>query len=408
MFSIFKKEVYRIFSDKKMIFSLFILPLIIMVGMFALMGMLMGNMVSEVEEHVATVYVQNAPEEVKSIINESGYLNVANVTYLAADASVEEIADIRANILAGEADLLISFDTEFMALAAAYKEAGDTIPQVTVGYNSSRNYSSAAASNFDNIVLAPLEDGLLQSRFGNLDLLTAFNTKADLIIDEEKAGGEFIAMMLPYMMVIMLFASAMSVCIDAIAGEKERGTMASMLLSPVKRSSIVYGKLFALSLLSMLSAMVYAGSAIFGMPLMNKGLGADAAEALPMNLSLTVPQALQLLVLMITLVLLFVALICLLSVFAKTVKEASSYVMPLQMVVMVVGFMIMLSNNDNPERSTYAIPVYGTAVAVQRIVTSEISMLEFGMSALSNLLCTVVIVLAISKVFKNEKVMLNA
>lgn len=407
MFSIFKKEVYRIFSDKKMIFSLFILPLIIMVGMFGLMGMLMGNMVSEVEEHVATVYVQNAPEEVKSIINESGYLNVADVTHLAADASAEEIAEIRASILAGEADLLINFDTEFMALAAAYKEAGDTIPQVTIGYNSSRNYSNAAASNFDNMVLAPLETGLLQNRFGNLDLLTVFNTNSDLIIDEEKAGGEFLAMMLPYMMVIMLFASAMSVCIDAIAGEKERGTMASMLLSPVKRSSIVYGKLFALSLLSMLSAMVYAGSAIFGMPLMTKGMGAEA-DALPMNLSLTVPQAIQLIVLMVTLVLLFVAVICLLSVFAKTVKEASSYVMPLQMVVMVVGFMIMLSNNDNPERSTYAIPVYGTAVAVQRIVTTEISMLEFGLSAVSNLLCTVVIVLAISQVFKNEKVMLNA
>ncbi|MBQ3028405.1 MAG: ABC transporter permease [Lachnospiraceae bacterium] len=407
MFSIFKKEVYRIFSDKKMIFSLFVLPLIIMVGMFGLMGMLMGNMVSEVEVHVATVYVQNAPEEVKAIINESGYLNVAEVTYLAADASAEEIADIRATILAGEADLLITFDTEFMALAAAYKEAGDAIPQVTVGYNSSRNYSSAAASNFDNMVLAPLETGLLQNRFGNLDLLTVFNTNSDLIIDEEKAGGQFLAMMLPYMMVIMLFASAMSVCIDAIAGEKERGTMASMLLSPVKRSSIVYGKLFALSLLSMLSAMVYAGSAIFGMPLMTKGMGAEA-NALPMNLSLTIPQAIQLIVLMITLVLLFVAVICLLSVFAKTVKEASSYVMPLQMVVMVVGFMIMLSNNDNPERTTYAIPVYGTAVAVQRIVTSQISMLEFGLSAASNLLCTIVIVLAISKVFKNEKVMLNA
>ena len=217
MFSIFKKEVYRIFSDKKMIFSLFILPLIIMVGMFGLMGMLMGNMVSEVEEHVATVYVQNAPEEVKAIIDESGYLNFAEVTYLAADASAEEIADIRATILAGEADLLITFDTDFMELAAAYKEAGDVIPQVTVGYNSSRNYSSAAASNFDNMVLAPLETGLLQNRFGNLDLLTVFNTNSDLIIDEEKAGGQFLAMMLPYMMVIMLFASAMSVCIDALS-----------------------------------------------------------------------------------------------------------------------------------------------------------------------------------------------
>ncbi len=407
MFSIFKKEVYRIFSDKKMIFSLFVLPLVMMVGIFGLMGVLMGNMVSEVEEHVGIVYVQNAPEEVKSIIKETGYLKVAEVTYLEADASEKEIADIRADILAGEADLLITFDPEFMELAAAYQNAGDAIPQVTVGYNSSRNYSNAAASNFDSMVLDVLETGLLQSRFGNLDLLTVFNTNKELIIDEEKAGGEFLAMMLPYMMVIMLFASAMSVCIDAIAGEKERGTMASMLLSPVKRSSIVFGKLFALSLLSVLSSMVYAGAAIFGMPLMTKGMGAEA-DALPMNLSLTVPQALQLVVLMITLVLLFVAVICLLSVFAKTVKEASSYVMPLQMVVMIVGFMIMLSNNDNPERTTYAIPVYGTAVAVQRIVTSEISMLEFGLSAVSNLLCTIVIVFAVSKVFKNEKVMLNA
>jgi len=408
MFSIFKKEVYRIFSDKKMIFSLFILPLVMMVGLFGLMGVLMGNMVSDIEEHVATVYVQNAPEEVKTIMDQTGYLNVADVTYLDANASEEEIADIRANILAGEADLLVSFDTEFMAMAAAYKNAGDAIPQVTVGYNSSKNYSSVAASNFDNMVLEVLETGLLQNRFGNLDLLTVFNTNEDLIVDEEKAGGEFLAMMLPYMMVIMLFSSAMSVCIDAIAGEKERGTMASMLLSPVKRSSIVFGKLFALSLLSVLSSVVYAGSAIFGMPLMTRGLGDEGAEALPMNLSLSALQAVQLVVLMITMVLLFVAIICLLSVFAKTVKEASSYVMPVQMVVLVIGLMSMLGGNSAPDKTRYAIPVYGTTVAIQRIVTSQISMMEFGLSVASNLLCTLVIVFAISKVFKNEKVMLNA
>ena len=408
MLTIFKKEIYRIFSDKKMIFSLFVLPIVLMVGLFGLMGVLMGNVVSDVEEHVGIVYVQNAPEDVKAIMNQSGYLEVADVTYLESDVPAEELEEIRADVLAGDADLLITFDADFMALAAAYKEAGDVIPQVTLGYNSSKNYSSAARSMFRDMVLAPLETTLLQNRFGNLDLLTVFNTNTDLIIDEEKAGGEFLAQMLPYMMVIMLFSSAMSVCIDAIAGEKERGTMASMLLSPVKRCSIVYGKLLALSLLSVLSSVIYAGSTIVGMPLMTKGLGDEGAEALPMNLSLSVPQAIQLVVLMITMVLLFVAIICALSVFAKTVKEASSYVMPVQMVVMVIGIMSMLGGNSAPETTTYAIPVYGTTVAVQRIVTSEIGMLEFGLSVASNLLCTVVIVFAISKLFKNEKVMLNA
>lgn len=406
MKDIFKKEIYRVFSDKKMIFSLFILPMIMMVGLYGLMGVLMKNMVDDVEEHIGTVYVQNAPEEIKTIISQSGYLETAEVTYLEANASAEEIEDIRAKILGGEVELLVTFEEGFLEKAAAYKEAGDVIPQVKVGFNSSENYSGSAASKFNEMVLAPLETLLLQNRFGNLDLLTVFNVEREEIINEEKAGAEFLAMMLPYMIVFMLFASAMGICVDAIAGEKERGTMASMLLTPAKRSSIVFGKLFALSLLSILSSLVYAGSTIFGMPLMMGGLEEEAG--LPMNLSLSVLQAIELLVLMVSLVLVYVAALCLLSVFAKNAKEANAYVMPLYMVVLVLGMMTMFSSSGAPSQSVFAIPVYGTAVAIQNIVTSEITLLQFGMNVGANLLVTVLVVFAVAKVFNNEKIMLNA
>lgn len=406
MKDIFKKEIYRVFSDKKMIFSLFILPMIMMVGLYGLMGVLMKNMVDDVEEHIGTVYVQNAPEEIKTIISQSGYLETAEVTYLEANASAEEIEDIRAKILGGEVELLVTFEDGFLEKAAAYKEAGDVIPQVKVGFNSSENYSNSAASKFNEMVLAPLETLLLQNRFGNLDLLTVFNVEREEIINEEKAGAEFLAMMLPYMIVFMLFASAMGICVDAIAGEKERGTMASMLLTPAKRSSIVFGKLFALSLLSILSSLVYAGSTIFGMPLMMGGLEEEAG--LPMNLSLSVLQAIELLVLMVSLVLVYVAALCLLSVFAKNAKEANAYVMPLYMVVLVLGMMTMFSSSGAPSQSVFAIPVYGTAVAIQNIVTSEITLLQFGMNVGANLLVTVLVVFAVAKVFNNEKIMLNA
>ena len=406
MKDIFKKEIYRVFSDKKMIFSLFILPMIMMVGLYGLMGVLMKNMVDDVEEHIGTVYVQNAPEEIKTIISQSGYLETAEVTYLEANASAEEIEDIRAKILGGEVELLVTFEDGFLEKAAAYKEAGDVIPQVKVGFNSSENYSGSAASKFNEMVLAPLETLLLQNRFGNLDLLTVFNVEREEIINEEKAGAEFLAMMLPYMIVFMLFASAMGICVDAIAGEKERGTMASMLLTPAKRSSIVFGKLFALSLLSILSSLVYAGSTIFGMPLMMGGLEEEAG--LPMNLSLSVLQAIELLVLMVSLVLVYVAALCLLSVFAKNAKEANAYVMPLYMVVLVLGMMTMFSSSGAPSQSVFAIPVYGTAVAIQNIVTSEITLLQFGMNVGANLLVTVLVVFAVAKVFNNEKIMLNA
>lgn len=407
MRDIFKKEIYRVFSDKKMIFSLFILPLVLMLGIYGLMGMLMKNMISDIEEHIGTVYIQNAPEEVKQIISASGYLDTAEVTYLEAAVPTEDIEEIRAGVLSGEVELLVTFEDGFMEKAAVYANAGDAIPQVKVGYNSSENYSSAAAGNFESMVLSPLETMLLQNRFGNLDLLTVFQLEEEEIINEEKAGAEFFAMMLPYLIVFMLFASAMGICVDAIAGEKERGTMASMLLTPVKRSSIVYGKLFALSVLSILSSLVYAGSTIIGMPLMLGGIDEEAG-GLPMNLSLSPLQAVELILLMVSLVLVYVAALCLISVFAKNAKEANAYVMPLYMVVLVLGMMTMFSSSGAPAASTFAIPVYGTAVAIQNIVTGEISLLQFGMNVASNLVCTLLIVAAVSKVFNNEKVMLNA
>lgn len=406
MKDIFKKEIARVFTDKKMVFSLFILPLIVVVGLFWLMGTLMGNMVSDVEEHKSVIYVQNPPKEVKEIISQSGYGEKATITYLGEEASQDEIDNIRAQILKGEVDLVVVFDSEFMKSAADYQNEEDKLPQVTIGYNSSESYSSAAMSLFDGMVLSALETVVLHERLGNLDLLTAFQKNVDLIVDEKKASGEYLATLLPYMMVFMLFSSAMSVCIDAITGEKERGTMASMLLSPVRRGSIVSGKLIALSVLSIMSSIVYAGATIISMPLMNKGMGGEESELV--NVAFSPLQIVALAMLMISLVLLFVAVICLISVFAKTVKEANAYVMPLQMLVMVVGLLVMLSGSADPKQSSYAIPVYGTAISIQGVLTYEINIAQFGVSVLSNLICTVLIVFAISKVFNNEKIMLNA
>jgi len=406
MKNIFKKEVFRVFSDKKMIFSLFILPAVLMFGIYGLMGVLVKGMVSDVEEHVSTVYVQNAPEGFEALMTQSGYGATAEVQYLAKDTASDEIADLKDSVLNGDVDLLVVFEEGFLDKAKAYTNAGDPIPAVTLYYNSTQNYSSAARGNFNSFILEPLKTSVLLERHGDLDLLTAFNTNEELIINEDKANGEFLATLLPYMMTFLLFSSAMSVCVDAIAGEKERGTMASMLLSPVKRSSLVFGKLCGLSVISGLSSIIYAVSMILAMPLMG---GGEMGEALPMNLSLSPVQALELLAVMVSLVFLYVAALCLASVFAKNAKEANAFVMPLYMIVLVLGIMTMFTTGGTtPATSKFAIPVYGSALSIQGIVNNEITMMQFGASVLGNVVCTIVIVVAVVKVFHNEKVMLNA
>ena len=402
MKNIFKKELMRVFSDKKMIFSLFILPAIVMIGVYGLMGMMTSKMETDIEEHISVTYVQNAPEGFQELAAQTGYDVAAEIKYLADDASAEEVQQIKDDILNGGVDLLVVFDKEFLTKAEAYQNAGDPIPSVKLGYNSTMNYSSAARSMFIAMILDVYESNLLQNRFGNLELLTVFTSEDELIVNEDKANGLMLASMLPYFIIMMLFAGAMGLCVDAIAGEKERGTMATMLLSPVKRSSIVFGKLFGLSVLSALSSVVYAGSMIVAMPMMMDSMGMG-------DISFSILQVLELLGIMISMVLFNVCILCLLSVFAKNSKEASAYVTPVYMVVIVLGMLTMFNvGGTAPATSSYAIPIYGSSLAIQAIASNELTLAQFGLSVAGNIICVLVMVVAITKVFNNEKVMLNA
>lgn len=401
--AIIAKELRRVFFDKKMVFSLFILPAILVIGIYFLMGQLVSGMMEDVEEHVAVVYLQNAPQEVKAIVSASGYDQATELTYLEADAAVTEI---EAGIQNGAVDLLVVFEDNFMENARAYEKAGDAMPKLLVCYNTTGNYSSAAANAFNGSILAALETQMLTERFGNLELLTVFQTETKIIVDEDKANGEFIAMLLPYFITFMLFAGAMSLGVDAIAGEKERGTMASMLLSPIKRQEIVLGKLASLAILSGISAIVYAGSMLAAMPMMTDSFA--PGEEIPISVNFSVLQIVQLIVIMVVMVYLYVAVVAFVAVIAKSSKEATSYVSPIYIVVMLCGLMTMYSGGTEKALESFAIPIYGNALAIQNLMTNELSMEQFLLSVGGTLLCGVIFTVLLTKAFNSEKVMFNA
>ena len=60
---IIKKELNRVFGDKKLIFSLFLLPAVMVIGIYSLIGQLAGSMSKDIETHIPVVYLQNAPAD---------------------------------------------------------------------------------------------------------------------------------------------------------------------------------------------------------------------------------------------------------------------------------------------------------------------------------------------------------
>ena len=90
--------------------------------------------------------------------------------------------------------------------------------------------------------------------------------------------------MLPYFITILLFAGAMGLGVDMITGEKERGTMASLFLTPVKRSSIVLGKVFALMALTGISSVIYVAAMVGCMPVMAKTMAGTAGDGFKISM----------------------------------------------------------------------------------------------------------------------------
>lgn len=406
---IIKKELKRVFGDKKLVFSMFILPAIIMIALYGIMGFMIGKMNSDIEENVNRVYVVNADDRMKNAIAASGFDKTNDITYFNEDEYKAKEQDIRDEILNGDAQLVVYLDKDFNQKFTSYTDSTSPVPQIKLSYNTTENYSQNTYGMFATGVLEIYRTGLLQERVGSLDVLNVFDLEDDIIEKEEKANSRFISMMLPYMIVIMLFAGAMSVGVDAMAGEKERGTLASMLLSPVNRTAIAGGKIIAMMILSGLSAIVYVVSMMIAMPVMSAMGGGESEMAGGFGgLSLSLVEGLQLAAIMLALVFLFVAIISFMAIRAKDTKAASSLISPIYIVVMVAGMLTMFMSGKEVPITRYFIPVYGNAVAIKDICNGELVATNFLASLAGTVIIAILLTIGIARAFDDEKIMFNA
>lgn len=395
MKTIYKKELARIFKDKKMIFSVFLLPVLIMVGIMALVGNLATRQVENIENHRSIVYMINEPDSFSAFL-EAADLNM-EVNTIKTDGERENVMDLLRN---GDADLLIEFPENFDSMIQEY-QTGDEVPQIKTYYNPSEDYSSSAYELISNQTLEAYRQTLLSQRVADMNGLQIFTVNSDnkdmIVQDDQKASGKALGMMLPYFITILLFAGAMGIGTDMIAGEKERGTMASLLVTPVKRKSIVLGKVFALMTISGISSVIYIVVMGATFP---KILGGDSG----LDIEITPEQIVMIGILLVAIAFLYSAIVILISVFARDLKEASTYITPAYMVVLVIGMMTMFTTSEAGMKD-YLIPFYNTALALKGILTSEVTMAQYGVTLVMTLVLGGILTAVIAKAFESEKVM---
>lgn len=386
--TIMRKEFARFFKDRRMVVSTLLLPGFMIYILYSFMGSAMASNFSTDEAYVPSVYVCGLPQSVAPIFDSLGVELI--------ETNSGQLDDAKQKVSAQEADLLAVFPEDFDAAVAAYDVASRTpAPNVEIYYNSVSANSSMAYQMVGSVLDS--YESMLANRFD----VNRGDERYDLATEEDTTGQIF-AMMVPMLMMIFLFSGCMAIAPEAIAGEKERGTIATLLVTPMRRSELAIGKILSLSVIALLSALSSFLGTILSLP---KLMGA-ASEA--MNTSVyQVKDYLLLLVVILSTVLVIISLISIVSAFAKSVKEASSYVMPLMIVTMLLGLTSMFGNGAPESLAWYCIPLYNSVQCMNGVFSFTGNLGQILMTVGINCAFAGLMVFILAKIFNNEKVMFS-
>lgn len=383
--AIIRKEFNRFFTDRRLVMTAIILPGLMIYLLYSFMGSAMSDMYSVEDDFAPTVYAVNAPASIAALAQEAGMT--------LTDVSPQEAEGVRTQIVDKQAELLAVFPADFDAQVAAYAPGAGEAPNIELYYNSTDADSSQAHAMF-----AALLDGYESSLVNKFDVNRGVD--ADLASERDTAGQIF-SSMLPLLMMVFLFSGCMAVAPESIAGEKERGSIATLLVTPLGRGELAMGKVISLGCISLLSgASSFLGTMLSLPKLM--GAGDVALEAAAYGAG----DYAALFAVIASTVLLLTGMIAVLSAFAKAVKEASMLVMPLMIVSMLVGVTSMFGD-VHAQLGWYCIPLYNSVQCMSGVLAFSASAAAVGVTVAVNLALAACMTLILRRLFNSESVMFS-
>lgn len=247
-------------------------------------------------------------------------------------------------------------------------------PRPEIVYNRADDKSQFTFSRVKEVMDA-WESNILKTQLELANLSTEFThpvdpTSTNLALEEQVAANLW-GMMFPALLVVMAVTGAFYPAIDLCAGEKERGTMETLLICPATRTEIVLGKFFTVMVFSCATALLNLVS--MGMAgrhmVSSKAMGALAKAG---DISLPSPMALVwIVVLLIPLSALFSALCLALATFARSTKEGQYYLSP--MLLVTLGLTVFCISPGVDLTPMYSVmPIAGIALLLKGLLLSPL------------------------------------
>ncbi len=381
--AIYRKEILDLTRDRRTMISMVLLPVLLI----PLLLNVSTRLISRVQE--------NAAQEAKSMA----------VAVKSLSPAVREALEKSGISLAPGEDLKEAVLSK--TAAAGVEESGAVVRIVLDGSNPT---STAAAERvraaLDALKEAKVREALAGSGISP-EVLTPFTVKRDNVAGARKMAGMMWGSMLGYLLLLMMFSGGMHPVIDMTVGEKERKTMEALLAAPAHRKEIVIGKGLAAMTAIFMTAILTLGSLVIS--LKGSGMGGKSTEAREMfaTIPLDAHTVAMIVITLLPLAVFAASLMIAIALFAKSAKEAGSYLTPLLMAVIFPALMGGLAG-IKVTPLLCLIPIFNASQIIRGILLGDATMTNFAITTVANLVYAGIAFWIATRTFENENVLFRS
>lgn len=386
---VFRKELLEMLRDKRTLFATIVLPVIMYPLLFIGFSSIMSRQSAVLEERGAVIAIHDSVNTAVSAELMAKFQGIKGYTYLPINPETDKLFQ------ENEIQAIISISDSLTA-------SGLQTYRIRIKYDASKERNQLIYNKLKDKV-AETERGTLISELHkrNVDpeIMRMIRIDAVDTSTAQKKMGMYLGMFLPYLMIIMLVAGAATVASDLVAGEKERRTLETLLVSGAHRNELVLGKYLTIITVAMVNVVVNLFSMGLSMQYMlGRGAMTSASVMMPIK------GFVILLLAMIPLATLFASLLLSISTFSRNMKEAKSYEQPVLTISMLLG-MISFFPAVEINNLLAMIPVVNIALLFKAVMINEYQISHLLITIISTLVLDVIAIWAAIKLFSTEAVL---
>ena len=396
---VFKKEVRDILRDRRTIITSILVPMILIPLLNTLVGGGAESLQKGMTENITIALAQgsNTPETVKLVEDKIIPAN-PNIRLVNADDPVDAVRSEKVRIV-------LEFEKGYEVKLAE----GKTF-DIKLIYDKSKTKSEAAVGivseavrSFNRTVVAER----ITAMGLDASILEPSNIIEDNVADKKQGGNMMLMMLLPLMVGLLVALGGIPAATDMVAGEKERNTFEPLLTTKPGRASLLLGKYLTVTLFSLVSVAAITAGLFIGYAINPNSLTMGSGEQIG-GFSIPPLAGVLSLVITISLGMTFTGIQMALSAYARSFKEAQTYMSFLMFAAMIPGYATMFMQPADLQSYMFVFPVLNTIAALKMVLGGVINYTNLVLALGTSLLYVAGTLWLAARFFNKEKILFRS